>query len=153
MFTLCDHKVLRSVLNIVIFWQGLNFSFIYTCCFLFWFLILKFLKDKQWGKVLRTSTKKLFWASSSELTRRSILGSDCMTLILMLWLLSECSHSAFWVLPDCLIALWARKMKIDCSRQVWHTRTHRRTLAFLELLSEPKNSYVLYFGLFMCLKR
>ena len=28
MFTLCDYTVLRSVLNIVILWQGLNSSFI-----------------------------------------------------------------------------------------------------------------------------
>ena len=65
-------------------------------------------------------------------TRRSILGSDCMTLISMLWVLYECS----------LIALWPRKMKIDCSRQTWTGRTDGRTdehrSAFIELLSEPK---------------
>ena len=29
-------------------------------------------------------------------------------------------------------------MKIDCFRQVWTEQTHKRRLAFLELLSEPK---------------
>ena len=35
-------------------------------------------------------------------------------------------------------------MKIDCSRQTWTKRTDARTLAFLELLSEPKNSTSLF---------
>ena len=72
------------------------------------------------------NTANLSWKNFK--TRRSILGSDCMTLILLLSLLSECS----------LIALWHRKMKIDCSRQTCAGRTDRRTKWLLELLSEPK---------------
>ena len=44
-------------------------------------------------------------ASETRLTRRSILGSDCMTLIVMLWLLSDCSLTALWLLSDCSISL------------------------------------------------
>ena len=44
-----------------------------------------------------------------------------------------------WVFTDCsLIALWPRKMKIDCSRQTWTGRTDEHRSAFIELLSEPK---------------
>ena len=53
-------------------------------------------------------------------------------------MLSKCSLSALWVLNCSLIALLPRKMKIDCSRQTCPWQTDRWTLAFLELLSEPK---------------
>ncbi len=98
----------------------------------------------------------MFWS----LTRRSILGSDCIDsyfdALSALWVLPDCSLSALWVFTECsLSAHWvltyfwliawksgARMMKIDCSRQTWHERTNRRTnkrrLAFLGLLSEPK---------------
>ena len=56
------------------------------------------------------------------------IGSDHMTLILMLWLLSGCSLTALVLLSYCslsaLIALWSWKMKIDCSRQTCAGRTH-----------------------------
>ena len=67
-----------------------------------------------------------------------------MTLILMLLI----ALSALWVFiycsNCCLIALWPRKMKIDCSRLLLSIlcrtdrRTNRQTLWHLELLSEPK---------------
>ncbi len=47
----------------------------------------------------------------------------------MLWVLSDLSLSALWVLTDCWLILtdcfkiWARMMKIDCSRQTWTGRT------------------------------
>ena len=51
-----------------------------------------------------------------------------------------------------------RTMKIDCSRQVWpghtDTQTDGRTLAFLELLSEPKiYLFVIKIFLFVGLER
>ena len=42
------------------------------------------------------NTANLSWKNFK--TRRSILGSDCMTLILMLCMLSECSMTALWLL-------------------------------------------------------
>ena len=53
------------------------------------------------------------------------------------WLLTYCWLTADWLLTDCL-KIWARKMKIVCSRQVWTERTNEQRLAFIELLSEPK---------------
>ena len=55
-----------------------------------------------------------------------LIGSDCTTLI-ALWILYECS----------LIALWPRKMKIDCFRQTWTKRMNKQRLAPFELLLEP----------------
>ena len=65
-----------------------------------------------------------------------------------LWVFSECSMSAIWVLSECsmtadlfltyCLKIWARMMKIYCSRQTWNERTNGRTSALLELLSEPK---------------
>ena len=78
--------------------------------------------------------------------------SECY--LIALWLLSECSLSAQWVLTECSLSadlfvtdclkIWARMMKIDCSRQTWTARTNERTLALLGLLSEPKKSSVLF---------
>ena len=42
------------------------------------------------------------------------------------WLLADCWLTADWFLTDCL-KIWARKMKIDCSRQTWTGRTNGRT--------------------------
>ena len=50
--------------------------------------------------------------------------SECSRIAL--WLLSECSLSADLFLTDCL-KIWARMMKIDCSRQTCHRRTDRVT--------------------------
>ena len=62
------------------------------------------------------------------------------------WLLTDCWLTADWLLTDCL-KIWARKMKIDCSRQTWtgwtDERTNGRTLWLLELLSEPKRSNII----------
>ena len=42
------------------------------------------------------------------------------------WWLTDCWLMADWLLlTDCL-KIWARKMKIDCSRQVWHERMNGR---------------------------
>ena len=64
------------------------------------------------------------------------IGSDFMTLILMPWVFSHFSLSA--LCPSYLIAFWLRKMKIECSKQSCPWQTARRTMAFLELLTEPK---------------
>ena len=66
--------------------------------------------------LLRSPSEPWYLTVLVSITRRSILSSDCMTLI----------------------ALWPRKMKIDCSRQL--CAGHRRTniLWLLKLLSEPK---------------
>ena len=82
----------------------------------------------------------------TSITRRILIGSDCMTLILMLWMLS-----ALWLLSnqsltapspfdcsDCILILkdenWLLKTSLD-----WTNRgTNKQRLAFLELLSEPK---------------
>ena len=60
-------------------------------------------------------------------TRRIILGSDCMTLILMLSFFSECPLIALLLLSELSecsncspIALWTRKIKIDCQSQKWY---------------------------------
>ena len=72
--------------------------------------------------------------------------SICPYLESLLWVLIDCSISAFWVLSECSLTvltdclkIWARMMKIDCSRQTcpWQTDT-RQTLALLELLSGQK---------------
>ena len=72
-------------------------------------------------------------------TRHSILGSDCMTLIVMHWLLSDCSLPAQLLLVCFLSALWPRRTKIDFFFEVCAAQTDRHTLWLLELLSEPKN--------------
>ena len=90
------------------------------------------------------------------ITRRSILGSDCIDsyfdALSALWLRSYCSPSALWLISECSLTadlfltdclkIWARMMKIDCSRQTWT----KRTSAFLELLSEQKNVRTLLLG-------
>ena len=71
-----------------------------------------------------------------------------MILILMLWVLSECSLNALWMLSECsewsLTDLWPRKIKIDCSRLLLSIlcrtdrKTDRQTLWLPELMSVPK---------------
>ena len=60
------------------------------------------------------------------------------------WRLTDCWMIADWLLTDCL-KIWARKMKIESSRQVWNERTDGRTnkhrLWLLGLLSEPKTVF------------
>ena len=72
------------------------------------------------------------------------IGSDCIDsyfdALSAHWFLCncslECSLTADLFLTDC-IKIWARMMKIDCSRQPWTIQTDK-TLAFLEHLLEPK---------------
>ena len=74
--------------------------------------------------------------------------TDGHCALIALWLLSECSLSALWVLSECYLSaiwvlsecaltadlfltdclkIWARMMKIDCSRQTDAGRTDRQT--------------------------
>ena len=95
------------------------------------------------------------------LTRRSILGSDCIDsffdALSALWVLTECSLSAHWVLTECsLVAhltadlfltdclkIWARMMKIDCDRRT-DSRQSREPILFysfsLNLLADLMSS-------------
>ena len=59
--------------------------------------------------------------------------TDC-SLLCALWVLYKCFLGALWVFSDCWLTadwlltgclkIWARKVKIDCSRQVWTGRTN-----------------------------
>ena len=73
------------------------------------------------------------------------IGSDCIDsyfdALSAFWVLYECSLTADLYLTDCL-KIWARMMKIDCSRKTWTSLTDGPTLALIELLLEPKRGYL-----------
>ena len=87
----------------------------------------------------RTVVSTILWIKYW--TRLSILGSDCMTLIVMHWLLSDCSLPAQLLLVCFLSALWPRRTKIDFFFEVCAAQTDRHTLWLLELLWEPKKIF------------
>ena len=124
--------------------------------------------------MLFESSLSAFWVLSECSLSAPWVLSNCS--LSALWVLSECSLSALRVLSEYLLTadifltnclnIWARMMKIDCSRQVWHKKGVAISekgvaisfwcgyfilvwlftkmvwlfhLAFLGLLSEPKN--------------
>ena len=85
------------------------------------------------------SSRALFWcnqtlySNKTQYLRVRLFDSDFNVLISLsaIWLLSDCSLSVIWLLSECSncsqIALWPRKMKINCSRQTCAGRTQKVT--------------------------
>ena len=106
-------------------------------CFQRLILFLAQLQLYNWKKWTRRSIYRLwlywlwFWCSECSLIalccvlyKYSISASCVLSGCFLgaLWVLTGCSLTPDWFLTDCL-KIWARKMKIDCSRQVWTDRT------------------------------
>ena len=101
----------------------------------------------------------LFWCTSAHclLSAFSLsalwLLSECF--LSAFWVLSECSLSVHWLLTDCSLTadlfltdclkIWARMIKIDCSRAycAGRTDTHCDSLGSL---TEPKTKEIFWLG-------